>query len=231
MKGSIVFVTGANRGLGDALVRELAAREAVVYAGDHAPGDKLKGVTRLPLDVRDVASLEACARRIEGDHGHVDLVINNAAILGDLDRGGVGTLDYERMLQVFDTNTLGPLRVSQTFWPLLRKGTTKLLVNISSEAGSIAQCGRDGWFGYGMSKAALNMASVQFHNAIRGEGGRVLLLHPGWVQTWMQGRLDTSATFTPAQSATKLVNLIETRGGENHERPLFLQWDGQELPW
>lgn len=232
MTTTIAFVTGADRGLGQALVERLEQRGHVVYAAFHGPLPAPRpSMIPLPLDVADLSSVDACARRLKEEVGRVDLVINNAAILGPVDRGGVGELDYQQMIDTFDVNALGPLRVSQTFWPLLVAGTQKLIVNISSEAGSIAQCWRDGWFGYGMSKAALNMGSAQFHNAIRPYGGRVLVLHPGWVKTWMRGSLDDEAELTPDQSAMALLDLIERRGHEAHDRPLYLQWDGKELPW
>lgn len=226
-----VFITGAGRGLGEALVRACAARGDRVFAGVHGASDLGPDVTALPLDVADLASVRACAQAVAEAAGAVDLVINNAAVLGLLDRGTQGDLDYATMARVFDVNALGPLRVSQIFWPLLAKGNDKLIVNISSEAGSIAGCGRDGWFGYGMSKAALNMASAQFHNAIRPQGGRVLIIHPGWVRTWMQGKLDEAADLSPEESAAAILAVIGARGSEVHERPLYLQWNGEPLAW
>lgn len=227
-----VFITGAGRGVGAALARACAARGDRVFAGVHSDAADLgPGITQVPLDVSDLASVQAAARTVEAAAGALDWVVNNAAILGPLDKGTEGELDYAAMARVFDVNALGALRVSQSFWPLLARGQEKLVVSISSEAGSIADCGRDGWFGYGMSKAALNMLSAQFHNAIRPQGGRVLLLHPGWVRTWMQGKLDEAAPLSPEQSAAGLLSVIASRGAESPDRPLFLQWDGKALPW
>ena len=132
---------------------------------------------------------------------------------------------------MIEVNAIGALRVTEAFWPLLAKGSGRLIVNISSEAGSIGQCGRDGWFGYGMSKAALNMMSAQFHNAVRPHGGRVLVLHPGWVRSYMKGELDAEAALSPEESAAALIKLIDARGGEAHAQPLFLDWKGDALPW
>lgn len=227
-----VFITGAGRGLGLALAQACAARGDRVFAGVHnGTPDLGPGITSLSLDVGDSNSVEACARAVAGLTKAVDVVINNAAILGPLDRGTEGDLDYEAMALVYNTNALGPLRVSQMFWPLVAAGREKLIVNISSEAGSIAGCGRDGWFGYGMSKAALNMASAQFHNAIRPQGGRVLVVHPGWVRTYMQGKLDEAADLSPEESAAGILAVVDARGTEVHDRPLFLQWNGEPLPW
>ena len=227
-----VFITGAGRGVGLALARACAARGDRVFAGVHGGAPDLgAGITSLVLDVAELATVAACAKTIADTVGSVDVVFNNAAILGPLDQGTVGDLDYAAMARVFDVNALGPLRVCQTFWPLVAKGRERLIVNISSEAGSVAGCGRDGWFGYGMSKAALNMASAQFHNAIRPKGGRVLVVHPGWVRTYMQGKLDEAADLSPEESAAGILAVVESRGAESHARPLYLQWNGEALSW
>jgi NAD(P)-dependent dehydrogenase (short-subunit alcohol dehydrogenase family) len=227
-----VFITGAGRGVGLALARACAARGDRVFAGVHGGAPDLgAGITSLVLDVADLTTVAACAQTIADTVGSVDVVFNNAAILGPLDQGTVGDLDYAAMARVFDVNALGPLRVCQTFWPLVAQGRERLFVNISSEAGSIAGCGRDGWFGYGMSKAALNMASAQFHNAIRPKGGRVLVIHPGWVRTNMQGKLDEAADLSPDESAAGILAVVASRGAESHTRPLYLQWNGEALSW
>jgi len=218
--------------VGLALAQAFAAQGDTVFAGVFdGPLDLGPGIVVLPLDVSQLSSVERCAGTIAETAGCLDIVINNAGILGTLDHGAQGTLDYEAMAKVFDVNALGSLRVCQTLWPLLNRGRHKLIVNISSEAGSITNCSRDGWFGYGMSKAALNMASAQFHNAVRPLGGRVLVIHPGWVRTWMRGHLDESGELSPEESALGILSVIEARGPESHGRPLYLQWNGRELPW
>jgi NAD(P)-dependent dehydrogenase (short-subunit alcohol dehydrogenase family) len=183
------------------------------------------------LDVTVPAMVAAAARRVLDEAGQIDCLINNAAILGPMDRGAAEALDFDAIRQVIEVNAIGTLRVIEAFWPLLERGQTRLIANISSEAGSVGQCWRDGWFGYGMSKAALNMLSAQFHNAIRPKGGRVMVLHPGWVRTWMQGKLDSQADLSPEESAADLIRLLDARGAESHERPLFLDHAGKLLPW
>jgi NAD(P)-dependent dehydrogenase (short-subunit alcohol dehydrogenase family) len=227
-----IFITGAGRGLGAALAMALAERGERVFAGLQAGGAAPgPGIEALPLDVSDIDSIRSCARAVEARAGSLDWLINNAAILGPMDDAGDPELDYLSMAQVFDVNALGALRACHEFWPLLEKGREKMIVNIGSEAGSIGECGRSGWFGYGMSKAALNMASAQFHNFVRPRGGRVMVLHPGWVRSWMKGHLDADAPLEPRESADALLGLIARRGAEVRERPLYLQWDGRELPW
>ncbi|MGO4345678.1 SDR family NAD(P)-dependent oxidoreductase [Paenibacillus sp. MCAF9] len=214
------FVTGADRGVGLALVKCLLELEYDVFAGqyaDHVPQlDELKEAHagRLQVLQLDISSDESVARAFAATAARtdqLDLLINNGAILGDITATVLDRLHYAEMLDVFNVNTLGSLRMSQTFMPLLLKGESKFLLNISSEAGSISDCYRDSWYAYCMSKAALNMQSKLIHNGIKQLGGRVLVVHPGWVQTYMQGKLDAAATLTPKQSASAILKLVEAR--------------------
>ena len=227
-----IFISGAGRGLGWAIAEQAARRGDRVYDGFNAdPPPAGNGIIPVALDITRPELIEAAVRQVAKEAGSLDCLINNAAILGPLDRGADEDLDYAAILKVFEVNALGSLRMCSAFWPLLALGTRRLIVTISSEAGSIGQCQRDGWFGYGMSKAALNMMSAQFHNAIRPKGGRVMLLHPGWVRTWMQGKLDTAGELSPDESAAALLDLIAQRGSEVHDHPLYLDYLGRELPW
>lgn len=226
------FITGTDRGLGRALATLVAARGDTVFAGYlQVEPESHPGILPVRLDITDQGMVQAAVARVREQGEGLDYLVNNAAILGPMDKGVVDVLDFDAIRAVFEVNALGTLRVCDAFWPLLHAGKERLIVNISSEAASMGQCWRDGWFGYGMSKAALNMMSCQFHRAIRMLGGRVLILHPGWVQTWMQGHLDANASLTPIESAEGLVDQIRTRGHESHDLPLFLDWKGDELPW
>ncbi len=137
------------------------------------------------------------------------MLIHNAAILGSITDHIRGPLNIAEMAEVFNVNTLGSLRVTQAMLPLLLQGQTKLIVDISSEAGSIKQCSRDGWFAYCVSKAALNMQARLIHNRLKQEGGQVILVHPGWVQSYMRGKLDASADLTPGASAQHIAARID----------------------
>ncbi|WP_364143850.1 SDR family NAD(P)-dependent oxidoreductase [Paenibacillus sp. LPE1-1-1.1] len=226
------LVTGADRGVGLALVKSLLGQGFHVFAGqytDEAPElQALKEVHAdqlclLPLDIASDDSVARAFESVSGKTDQVDLLINNGAILGDIGATVLDPLNYAEMMDVFNVNTLGSLRMSQTFMPLLLKSDSKFLINISSEAGSIGDCYRDSWFAYCMSKAALNMQSKLIHNGIKKQGGRVLVVHPGWVQTFMQGKLDAAASLTPEQSADAILRLIEAR--------LWLPADGAECEY
>jgi len=240
-KEKVVVITGAGSGMGRELALECANRGAVVALADFNQEAAEETARQVGLrggrcsvhrvDVSNREDMRRLAGEVVAKFRVVDVVFNNAGIIPKFEHFETSGYEVlERMLAV-NVNALGPLRVSQVFWPLLEKGRDKLIVNISSEAGSIAGCGRDGWFGYGMSKAALNMASAQFHNAIRPQGGRVMVIHPGWVRTYMQGKLDEAADLSPEESAAGILAVVASRGAESHARPLYLQWNGEALSW
>jgi NAD(P)-dependent dehydrogenase (short-subunit alcohol dehydrogenase family) len=239
LEGRTAFVTGANRGLGAALCRSLAARGCKVFAGLHGvpdaretPGD---GIVRVPLDVTGRGSAEAAAELTAQKTQDLDILINNAGVLGDTESRLSGDIDYDDVLSAYNVNAVGPLRVINAFSRLLLAGETKIVVNISSEAGSVSGCTRDGWFAYCMSKAALNMLSAIVHNALRPGGGKVLNIHPGWMRTWMRGHLDSEASQSPEESAEGIVALIERAAGGDPaftgKSPAFLDFRGEPLNW
>ncbi|MDM5281182.1 SDR family NAD(P)-dependent oxidoreductase [Paenibacillus silvae] len=123
------------------------------------------------------------------------------------------------------------MRVTQAMLPLLLQGQTKLIVDISSEAGSIEQRSRDGWFAYCMSKAALNMQARLIQNGLKQEGGQVILVHPGWVQSYMRGELDASADPTPNASAQHIAARINQHEQFKGEQPAYVDYRGEKLHW
>lgn len=239
------FVTGADRGVGLALASGLLKRGYRVFAGQF--GEEAASLQELKeqygtqlhairLDISSVESVAEAFRQVSDQTNALDLLINNGAILGDIKATIHDELNYDEMMSVFNVNTLGSLRMSQTFMPLLLKSRSKFLVNISSEAGSISDCYRDSWYAYGMSKAALNMQSKLIHNSIRPLGGRVLVVHPGWVQTFMQGKLDADAAITPEQSASSIIKLIEARLSSEWTAAVeaacqYVDYEGNKIDW
>ncbi|QHW32954.1 SDR family NAD(P)-dependent oxidoreductase [Paenibacillus rhizovicinus] len=235
-----VCITGTDRGIGLELVRGLLQAGCTVYAGGIvSPNPELERLNeQFPgqlhaflLDVGSDASVQEAAEWIRSLTPALDMLINNAALLGDTEKTVADELDFSEMQRVYDITALGAIRMANALLePIMNGG--KLIVNITSEAGSIGNSYREAWFGYCMAKAALNMGSTIIHNRIRGDGGRVLLLHPGWVKTSMSGTWNDSGTHTPQQSAAFILGRIEERRSELHDRPLYLEADtGNELPW
>ncbi len=238
MKGN-VFITGADRGLGLALVKQYLSEGYVVYAGSYlsfwheleqvknAYADNL---TVIPLDVSsDQSALEA--KNILLKHtDKLDILINNAGIYLDEHSGNIlEKLNFAEMLKMYDVNTLGPLRVTNALVDVILRGEKKLIVNISSEAGSIGQCFRKKEYGYSMTKAALNMQSVILQNHLKEYGVKVLAIHPGWVRSYMLGRFNENATVDAETSALGIYKL--TLEKVNMEDPMYMDYEGNNLPW
>lgn len=234
------LVTGTDHGVGLELVRELMRREFFVVACRMNPGERQVDELRnchpdrmavVPLDIGDDQSVAAMKARVTALTPRLDLLINNAGILGDIHRALGDELDYDDMLRVLNVNAVGTLRVTNALFELVMRSELKTIVNISSEAGSIQDCCRQGWFGYGMSKAANNMQSALVHNSLRERGGRVIAIHPGHVATYMRGHLDTTAKLTPAESARGILQVVLDRALPVEDRPLYLDYQGNRLPW
>lgn len=247
LRGKTALVTGADRGLGAALCGALAARGCAVFAGLYrngplrdrggGPASDAKGgrIIPVPLDVTSRSSVEAAAAFAAEKTDRIDVLINNAGVLGDIESRLGGEIDYDDALSAYDTNAVGPLRVINAFSRLLLAGETRIVVNVSSEAGSVSGCTRDGWFAYCMSKSALNMLSAIVHNAVRPQGGKVLNVHPGWMRTRMRGHLDSEATESPEESAEGIAGLIERAAGGDPaftgKSPTFVDFRGRPLSW
>jgi NAD(P)-dependent dehydrogenase (short-subunit alcohol dehydrogenase family) len=236
------LVTGADRGLGLALAKGLLERGYGVFAGLlQEKGDAHKEMEEaysgrlrfLTLDITSAASVEQAYEQVQEETVALDILVNNAAILGNITATVEGELDFAEMEQVFSVNTLGSLRMSNRFVPLLMNSRDKLIVNISSEAGSIGDCWRNSWYAYCMSKAALNMQSMLIHNQLSPKGGRVMVVHPGHVKTFMQGKLDEAGKLTPEESAGSILNLVDRRLAPDYagETLALLDYSGQVLPW
>ena len=234
------LVTGCDHGVGLSLACCLAERNYTVAAcrlnEEERQIDKLAEeypdrVRVFTLNIADDASVREMRDAVGRAFPSLDLLINCAGVLGDMEPGPEEPLDYDLMLRVMNVNALGALRVTSALLPLLRKGQDKTVVNISSEAGSIGDCERTGWFGYCMSKAANNMQGALLHNTLRREGGRVIQMHPGHVATYMRGHLDTTAPNTPDASARGILNVVLDQPLPLRDRPLFLDFRGKELPW
>lgn len=232
------LITGADHGIGLELVRQMLGRGYHVTACRLNPKetavDELAlenegSVQVITLDVGRDDSVEALAREAERTLPRLDVLINCAGILGDMYKTVGDALDYDEMLRVINVNALGPLRVTNALADLLKKGEGKLIVNISSEAGSIQDCWREGWFGYCMSKAANNMQGAIVQNALKKAGVRVVQMHPGHVATYMRGHLDTTASITPDVSAEGILRVALDTPLPESEHPLFLDWQGNAL--
>ena len=212
MSKQTAVVTGADHGLGFALASRLLARGWNVVAGRYATGEKqldsLAGeygsrLTIVSMDVSNDDSVAAAGREILAQRSVVDLVINNAAVLGNegLENTIGDGLDYDSIMATMSINSLGALRMVQALLPGLERSELRRLCFISSEAGSVTKSYRSNWYGYCMSKCALNMGISIVFNDLRPKGFTFRVYHPGSMQTFMRGTHDTNAKYTPDEAA------------------------------
>lgn len=227
-----VLITGANRGIGLELTERFLEEGWRVLACCRQP-EKAKPLQRLrgdgsrlalhALDLLDDASITALARELE-DEG-IDLLINNAGVIGDPDRQTFGNMDYAAWLELFKVNTLAPMKLVEALIPNLEAGTQKHVVAITSGLASIAN--HEGQLmAYSCSKAALNSVMKSLSVVLKERGIRVNMLSPGWVRTDMGG---ADAPLSAQQSATMLYDNIVALGAE--DTGLFIGIEGNLIPW
>ncbi len=193
MPGRVVVVTGANRGIGREVARQLAVRGDTVLLGsrDLVKGERaaaelgLEAVQAVQLDVTDPASIAAVAARLEADYGRLDVLVNNAAIDYDTWQTAAAP-DFAVVRDALDTNLLGAWQTTVGLVPLLRRSQHGRIVNVSSEAGSLAAMGA-GTPAYSVSKAGLNALTRVLADELRPDHILVNAVCPGWVATDMGG--------------------------------------------
>ena len=230
-----VLITGANRGVGLELARQLLARGDRVIATCRQPdeaqtlqqlavefGDRLLVET---LDVTDDISVQKARTAVENTFDRLDLLINNAGIL--IKTEILSTFDAAIMQRTFDVNATGVMRVTTQFLDLLRLGREPKLINISSQLGSLQKM-RPGWgrYSYNSSKAALNMVTRMLAFDLQADGIAVRAIHPGWVQTDMGG---AHAAVTAHNSAAGILQLADHLTMAN--TGTFHVYSGEEHPW
>ncbi len=238
----VALVTGANRGIGLALSTVLAEKgwRVIATCRDPEHADELKAlaarhpaVTLDRLDVTDGAALAALGEKYHGQP--IDLLINNAGILGDPGAQQLGNFDEKTFEDVLRVNAYAPLRVAQAFLDNVAASRQKKIVTLTSGAGSLALVGQaqDNYF-YRMSKSASNISMLLLQNAVRSRGVIVALVSPGPVDTqmnreWRRGAPPPPSLQSPMQSAAAVVSVIEQLTPERAAHAL--SFDGRELPW
>ncbi|KPA51867.1 short-chain dehydrogenase [Photobacterium leiognathi subsp. mandapamensis] len=225
-----VMITGANRGIGLSLVEQYLIQGWAVHATVRTL-DSALALEQLAakytdlmihvLDVTDYEQMEHLAAQLPV----LDVLINNAGYYGP--KGyGFGNTDVNEWRKVFEINTIAPLKLVESLYPLLKKGQTKKIACLSSKVGSMTENTSGGGYIYRSSKAALNSVVKSLSNDLREEGFTVLALHPGWVQTEMGG---PNALIDTATSAQGLYAVIEQsspiQSGE------FINYDGSRIAW
>jgi NAD(P)-dependent dehydrogenase (short-subunit alcohol dehydrogenase family) len=213
------LVTGANKGLGFEIARQLGERgiTAIVGARDPVRGKAAADELGLPfvqLDVTDPASVRAAAAWIDQEYGSLDILVNNAGITVPPPQGEPSATSLDVMRKVYETNVFGVTTVTNEMLPLLRRAPAARIVNQSSELGSIARSTDPDsriWFlnnlPYQSSKAALNMVTATYAKELRDTAIKVNATDPGWCQTDANGGEGYKTAAEGAEIAVHLATL------------------------
>lgn len=219
----VALVSGANRGIGAEIARELAAEHGfLVFAGARKPEEVTEqdGVAPTRLDVTDQSTIDAARERIEADPDRLDVLINNAGITGPwADRAAEEDLEQARA--VLETNLFGAWRLTQAMAPLLRRGDDPRIVNVSSGAGQLSEM-NGGYPSYRISKSGLNALTRILAN--EENGIRVNSMCPGWVRTDMGGRGAPRSVEEGADTAVWLATDSDVGSGGFYRNRKPIPW-------
>jgi NAD(P)-dependent dehydrogenase (short-subunit alcohol dehydrogenase family) len=228
---AVVLITGANRGIGLALVKAYASRRDKVIATVRATSDcfeldafvktAAKWVEVIEMDVADAAEIGRARRKLEAEP--IDVLINNAGI-GGPERQTATDMDFDGLIETLNINTIAPLRVATAFLPNVKAAKGKI-ITLSSQMGQVQSASTDS-LAYRVSKAAVNKLMRGLAAELKPQGIPVLIVHPGWVKTDMGGE---GAQLTSDQSASQLQKLIDKLDIASTGK--FLAWNGKELAW
>ncbi|MBV9887940.1 MAG: SDR family oxidoreductase [Acidobacteria bacterium] len=237
----IALITGANKGIGYEVARQLGKQNCTVLIGarntklgeDAAAKLKKENIDArfIELDVTNRDSIKAATAKIEKDFGRLDILVNNAGInvRGD---GPPSSVDVDAVNRVFQTNFIGALAVAQAMLPLIRKSEAGRIVNVSSELGSITSFSDPNWkfaavkyIGYCASKAAMNMMTAQLAAELRDTGIKVNSVNPGYTATDLNNN-QGHQTIEEGSAETIRAALLSDDGPTGK----FLETGGQ-LPW
>jgi NAD(P)-dependent dehydrogenase (short-subunit alcohol dehydrogenase family) len=224
-KEKVALVTGANKGIGFELARQLGRNGMTVLLGarDTKLGEeaasklKREGVDAhvLHIDLNQLETIDRAAKQIETEYGRLDVLVNNAGI-SDQGDGPPSTSSLQAVRRIFDTNLFGTIAVTQAMLPLVRKAPAGRIVNVSSGLGSLTLNGDPAWefaqvkrLGYNSSKAALNMLTVQLAYELRDTGIKVNSADPGFTATDLNGHRGYQTVEEGAEEALRLALLDE----------------------
>lgn len=228
-----VLITGANRGIGLAMVREFLSNGHRVIAGSRFPEESKElrelqtasndRLTLVRIDVDLDSSVEEACQSLSGRLDALDILINNAGLFPEEGDESILDMELAHFRAAFETNVLGAIRMIRTFLPLLEKADRPRVINVSSGAGSISQKTDFDYYAYSTSKAALNMVTRAIAAELKGRRVTVVALTPGWVKTRMGG---DNAPLSPEDSARAIVRTALDLSSE--QSSLFLDREGRE---
>lgn len=226
---SKILITGAGRGIGLALVKELLQRGHQLFGSVRTSDDANRlsaelgsGFTPLIFDVTDDQAVTKASSELETA---LDVLICNAGIFGYRDTNTIDYTDYAEFARVLEINTVAPLRTVHAFLPHLRRGDKARVLTISSQMGMMSSQ-KSNAIAYRASKAAVNKVMQGLATDLRPEGIAVQMLHPGWVQTDMGGN---EADLSVEESASGIADRVESLTID--KSGTFVNYNGSPMAW
>ena len=218
----VALITGANKGIGKEIARQLGGQGFIVLLGARDAGRgaeaaeelKKEGIDAraLTLDVTDKGGIDAAAQRISNEFGRLDVLVNNAGIA--LDGGSASSIDLETLRRTYETNVFGVFSVTKAMLPLLKQSAAGRVVNMSSGLGSLTQNSDPEWgfagakpLAYNSSKAALNMMTVIFAAELKDTPIKVNAADPGFTATDLNQHRGPRTVQQGAIAAVRLATL------------------------
>jgi NAD(P)-dependent dehydrogenase (short-subunit alcohol dehydrogenase family) len=232
-----VLITGANRGIGLEFVKQYAEKGWTVIATSRKPkksaelnalakaNDKIRIIK---LDVTDVDAIAALAKKVKGQP--IDVLINNAGVLGDYEKQKMGQFDYDELDWVIDVNTKGPLRVTSALLENIKASEQKKVVVLASALGSVTMGPNiPNMYWYKISKAGMSIAMASMQKDLKKEGITILRLGPGMVNTRMLAASGAGGKgIEPPASVAGMIAVIEKADPKMGKKSY--NYDGKKIP-
>ncbi|MEH2239019.1 SDR family oxidoreductase [Nostoc sp.] len=224
LKGKVALITGANKGIGYEIARQLGSRGAIVLVGarDIGRGEEAANKLRsnqidartIQLDVIDQKTIDSASKQIESEFGKLDILVNNAGIISDGDRLPRSQVDIETLRHTYETNVFGVFAVIKTLLPLLKKSTAGRIVNQSSGLASLTQHSDPNsefddskYLAYNSSKTALNAITVLLAAELKDTPIKVNAADPGFTATDLNQHQGHRTVEQGAIAAVRLATL------------------------
>jgi len=229
-----ILISGADRGLGFGMAERLLEKGNTVYAGQYLKAWKdLKDLQEkypsslyiIPLDVADIQSVENAKKMMGETTSFLDMIICNAGIFEKMQNTPMKT-DFDQMMSIYNINSMGAVRIVESFYQMMSESKVKRFSFVSSEAGSITAAKRVDTFSYCMSKAALNMYVKLIYNRLHPTGYSFRLYHPGWIKSYMLGALSEQGELSIQEAAELALNYFLSEEVDESKLVLY-GYDGE----
>lgn len=223
-----VLITGANRGLGFEMAKQYSADgwQVIACCREPAQADALRklgnDIKIVKLDVSDMHNIKDFLHHVGNQP--IDILLNNAGVLPQ--EHGFGTVETELLIDTFKINTVAPFLLAEVLFKNIAASDLKIIANMSSVMGSIDQNSSGGHYAYRSTKAALNAITKSMAIDLKVQGIKVVVLHPGWVQTDMGG---ANAMITPQESVKSIRTVLSNLRPD--DSGTFIRYDGSKLAW